>query len=178
MPVAEELDMLRSQIAQLEEALAHALQPSAQVIPLVRPSMLAAGPSPTCESAMTPPRIAPPALPGESASAVQPQPAVTPQHQTPEHQDPQHIPLQNAESATTAAHVATETAAADLSVPVADSAAAAAPAAAPSDEPVSESSAFAAAWADDQSSFEERFAARQFFHDDGPQSPSRKWLLS
>lgn len=40
-----------------------------------------------------------------------------------------------------------------------------------------EESAFAAAWADDNSSFEERFAARQFFYDDGPESPSRKWLL-
>lgn len=44
--------------------------------------------------------------------------------------------------------------------------------------PESEGNAFAAAWADDQTSFEERFAARQFFHDDGPASPSRKWLLS
>lgn len=115
---SDEVELLRTQIAQLERALAAVTRPAAQVIPLNRTDVEPQAPATASEATMTPPRIPPPTLPGQ-------------------HPAPQVV-----------------------------------------DGSTSETSAFASAWADDESTFEERFAARQFFYDDGPDSPSRKWLLS
>jgi len=189
--------MLRTQIAQLERALENAQRSSAQVIPLVRPDHLTVSSNPACASAMTPARITPPVLPGEPVAHAAPQPSDSPQHipldaaldtadAPPPPPPPADFPtsVEHAQIETLAEPASPEASAqmveqapAPAPVPPASLPPTVMPTAANPEEPLSEGNAFAAAWADDQSSFEERFAARQFFHDDGPASPSRKWLL-
>lgn len=157
VPTACEISSLRGRIAQLEAALADNSRPSAQIIPLSRHDIAPVEIDPSCAPTMVPPRVAPPALP-TTAAATPVQRAAA----------PEHISLQPTEATTQIADSSRSGSAGSSS---------AGSGSADTDEPDSEGNAFAAAWADDQSSFEERFAARQFFYDDGPESPSRKWLL-